>query len=273
MGLYIFRKCGRFTRKRWLILIFVILASQLFPDVAAEHKEFDVKEFSEKITILRNDHQAMDFNFQEGKELEIIYTVQVKDELPIDIWFINEDNYLLLSGGAQFLYFMDGTSQQVSYTKNVVTLTKHNNYKLVMTNYYSNQTVEVNVVGEIRAFEDGSEHSSSDFSSFLMYISIIIFIILIVVIIVLGFTIHRYKRAEGKELDKLLGKKAKKDKSKKNKNKVRGSAKNVKDKKGKKAKPEDVKKPTNAQGTHTDFCGYCGKPVNTPFCKHCGRKI
>ena len=270
MGLYIFRKCGRFTRKRWLILIFVILASQLFPDVAAEHKEFDVKEFSEKITILRNDHQAMDFNFQEGKELEIIYTVQVKDELPIDIWFINEDNYLLLSGGAQFLYFMDGTSQQVSYTKNVVTLTKHDNYKLVMTNYYSNQTVEVNVVGEIRAFEDGSEHSSSDFSSFLMYISIIIFIILVVVIIVLGISIYKYKRAEGKETDKISGKKAKKDKLKKDKGKVRGSAKNVK---GKKAKYEAIKKATNAQGTPADFCGYCGKPVDTPFCKHCGHKM
>ena len=258
------------TRKLWLILILVILAGPLFLGVAAEHKEFDVKEFSEKITILRNDHQAMDFNFQEGKELEIIYTVQVKDELPIDIWFINKDNYLLLSGGAQFLYFMDGTSQQVSYTKNVVTLTKHDNYKLVMTNYYSNQTVEVNVVGEIRAFEDGSEHSSSDFSSFLMYISIIIFIILIVVIIVLGFTIHRYKRAERKETNKSSGNMAKKDKSKKSKNKVRESAKNVK---GKKAKYEAAKKSTDVQGTHTDFCGYCGKPVDTPFCKHCGRKI
>ena len=52
-------------------------------------------------------------------------------------------------------------------------------------------------------------------------------------VVVHSSCIHKYKRAEGKEFDKVLGKKAKKDKSKKDKDKVRGLAKNVKDKKGK----------------------------------------
>ena len=165
-----------------------------------------------------------------------------------------------------FKNFTDGTSQQVSYAKKVVTLTKHDNYKLVLTNYYNNQTVDVSITGEIRTFEDRSKGTTLGFS----YILIIIIIILVVVIIVLGFTIHKYKRAEGKELDKVLGKKAKKDKPKKGKDKDKRSAKKEK---SKKAKSEAARKPTKAQGTPSDFCGYCGKPVDSPFCKHCGRKV
>ena len=136
-----------------LIILITILASLFLirpipfaQKAAAEHREFEVKKFEEKITIPSNNYQAIDINFQEGKKLEVIFTLQVKQDLPIDIWFVNEDNYMLLSGGAQFLYFMDGTAQQISYTKKIVTLSAHENYKLVMTNYYNSGLLVLSIL-------------------------------------------------------------------------------------------------------------------------------
>ena len=106
--------------------------------------------------------------------------------------------------------------------------------------------------------------------SILRYSFIIVIIILVVVIIVLGFLIHKYKRGESKEFDNGSGKMGKKDKSKKGKDKVRVLAKKEK---SKKAKSEAFKKPTEVQDPPADFCGYCGKPVDTSFCKHCGHKV
>jgi hypothetical protein len=97
---------------------------------------------------------------QEGEEFEIVFSLQVKNNLPIDIWFVTEDHYFLLVSGAQFLFFIDGSEQEVIYTKNIVSLAEHDLYKLVMTNT-NNQTVEANVIYEIRTYYTESEETSS----------------------------------------------------------------------------------------------------------------
>ena len=251
------------------------MISHLFLVAAGEEKEFDAEAFQENLTITRNEFSALDFTFEDGNVLEIIYSVQVKNDLPVDIWFVNEDNYLLLSGGAQFLFFIDGAAKQVSYAKKIVTLTKYDDYKLVITNYYSNQTIEVDIVGEVRTFEDNEEEDdeSSGLSEYLTYILIIIIIILIFVVIVLGVRIQKLNRA-GAETKRYGG-------IKDTKVKTKGKGKKAKDTKHKgSAKKEEKKsKYTKGKGKEKDvsdltsFCGHCGAPVDTPFCKKCGREV
>jgi len=270
-----------FYRILCLVLIITSLISLFFPNVTAMHKEFDVKEFNENVTIPRNDFRAIDFKFQDGKELEVIYTIQESQGQPIDLWFVNEDNYLLLTNGAQFLYLVDGTSKQVSYTKKLVVLTEHDNYKLVMTNYYSNQTVEVDIMGEIRTFKDSSEENSLNFSSILFYALIIIIIILTILLIVLGLKLRKSKQTgiianENRSTKKAKAGKTKKDKSK---DKSNDSIKKTRSKKSKQTKNKDFNKLTSKQSKtkikseSTNFCGYCGELVDTPYCKYCGRKV
>ena len=277
----LFNSNSSFYRILCLILIITSFISTFFPNVTAKHKEFDVKELNEKVTIPRNDLRAIDFNFQDGKELEVIYTIQENQGLPIDLWFVNEDNYLLLTNGAQFLYLVDGTGKQVSYTKKVVVLTEHDNYKLVMTNYYSNQTVEVDIMGEIRTFKESSEENSLEFSSNLFYALIIIIMILVVLLIVLSLKLYKSNQTRIITSNKHLKKKGKAGKTKKDKSKDKSndSIKKTRSKKSKQTKNKDFNKLTSKQSKtkiksdSNNFCGYCGEPVNTPYCKYCGRKV
>ena len=137
MLLKLFKNHNYFVRVLLLLIIIIILTSSLFLQASAEQKVFDSEEFIENVTLSAYNYKAIDFNFQEGKSLEVVIKVKVIQELPIDIWFVNKDNYLLLTNGAQFLYFIDGTDQQVSYAKKVITLKEHDNYKLVLTNKYT----------------------------------------------------------------------------------------------------------------------------------------
>lgn len=254
-------------RRLYVIILILLLISPLCLNATAEHKEFDVKMFQENVILDRDEHHAINFSFREGNLIEIIYEVKVKEELPVDIWFINEDNYFLLTGGAQFICFLDGTSQKVPYAKKVVILTKHNNYKLVVTNYHSNQTVEVGIIGEIRSLVERSEENTIEFSPLIFYTLISIPIILIFVLIFLGFRVRKYKTTEWRETNKGSNKKSKRDESKKGKDK--SSRRKDKDKETRSKANKNVKKNKSEQ---SDFCGYCGRPIDTPFCKHCGRK-
>ena len=109
----------------------------------------------------------------------------------------------------------------------IVTLTEHDTYQLVMTNYYANQTVNVDVSGELRTYieekgengleppdngdgdgdedEDEDENDDDDetsplFSPLVFYGLIIIVIILVILLIVLGFKISRIKREKQREM-------------------------------------------------------------------------
>jgi hypothetical protein len=133
---------GRFYRIICLVLTAILFLGLIPMNVAAEHREYNTKEFNEKLTIPRNELGDIDIIFNEGDKLEVVYIIQEKQDLPVDVWFVDDDNYQLLTGGGQFYFFIDGTGKQVSYTKKIVSLSEHDDYKLVITNYYSNQSIE-----------------------------------------------------------------------------------------------------------------------------------
>jgi hypothetical protein len=268
-----------------LVILFTLFVNYISIDfisfnqnAIAEQKNYDVQEFQEKIIIPFNNFKNIEINFQKGNELEVIFTLQVKDGLPIDIWFVNQDNYVLLTNGAQFLYFIDGTGSQISYANRIVTLTDHDVYELVMTNYYSNQTVEIDVTGEMRTYSSKSSESTQKESfifqdtQFLLYSLVFIITILGILLVVLGFKIKRFNNNEVKKIDKKLSKKNKSDKLKKNKAKDKEMIFN-KRKKNKNTKIKVSKEIRKTNKVPTGFCGYCGESVNTPFCKNCGKKI
>jgi hypothetical protein len=279
----ILNKSNHYKRILCLVLLITFFINYLpgefmhfTENVSAEQKVFEVQEFQEKIYIPYNGYKAIDINFLNGNELEVIFNLQVKGAFPIDIWFVNEDNYLLLTNGAQFLYFIDGTGQQISYANKIVIINEHDIYKLVMTNYNNNQTVEVDIIGELRTIRIDSKESSSNGISDLNDSEIIIIIsslvititILVSLIIVLGFKIKRNKLYETQKLDKKSPKKSKPNKSKKDK--VKDKGKDLDKKKNNKNLLS--KKNKIIKGTTASFCGYCGESVDTPFCKYCGKK-
>ncbi len=253
------RKVSRCSVILSIVFLIILLISTVFSEVAAEQREYETEEFQEKVTIPANTLKALDIDFQEGKELEVVFEINVKDSLPIDIWFVTEDNYLLLSGGAQFLFLLDGSAKQISNTRKIVTLTEkdHDIYKLVMTNYYANQTVDVDINVELRSYCEESKETTSDYSSILLYSLIFIIIILVILLIILYFKTCRVNETKTKAHKKATNKKSKPSKPKKSKVKA------VEKSSPKKAKPKSKT---------TGFCGYCGETVDTPHCKNCGRK-
>ena len=72
------------------------------------------REFQENITIPTNELQVLNLVFTEGDELELIFTIQVEQELPIDVWFVDSVNYVRLVDGNEFVYFIDGSDQEVT---------------------------------------------------------------------------------------------------------------------------------------------------------------
>ena len=180
---------------------------------------------------------------------------------------------MLFKNGAQFLYFIDGSEQKTSLVKKIVTLTKHDNYKLVLTNYYNNQTVEITIKGETRTFDNNIKESSSNFNQILLYSLIVVSIIFIIITIILSFRLHISHRANIIEFNKNSPKKytTNKSKKKRNKNKNKHSKKKGKNKKSKYTK--NTKKETKTSLNSSNYCGYCGEAVSTPYCKYCGRKV
>jgi hypothetical protein len=245
--------------------------------VAAKYREFEVKKFEERFTIQVNEYKAIDINFQKGQELEVIYSVQVQQNLPIDVWFVNEDHFLLLRKGTEFLYYIDATSQQSSYAKKIVNLTKHDNYKLVMTNYYNNQSVDVDIVGEIRIYNTTSNEDVSNYSliSIFIYSLIIVIIILATIIVAFYFKIQIPKKTKTKLSNKDSTKKGKASKFRKSKakNKNKRHRKNINNSRSRDTKTKISSENPKAGLLPSKYCGYCGEPVDTPYCKICGNKV
>ncbi len=129
---------------------------------------------------------------------------------------------------------------------------------IVLTNYYANQTVEVDINGELRFYREESKETTSDHSTILLYSLIIIIIILVILLIILYFKTCRANETKTKAHKKTVNKKSKPSKPKKSKVKA------VEKSSPKKAKPKSKT---------TGFCGYCGEAVDTPFCQHCGREV
>jgi len=283
-----------------LIICFILLitfltshllsgSSPLLQEVTAEHKEFEVDIFEENLTIQSNAYKAIDLNIQEGDKIEVVFTMQVKEALPVDVWFVNEYHYLLLVNGAQFLFFIDGSDQEVTYTRKIVTLTEHDVYKLVIANY-NNKTVTTNTIYEIRTYYAETGETSSEDLPFFFYLLLLAIVILAILLIALLFKTRNYKQTISNISGKAHGKKGKKHKPKKVKPKVSEKATI---KKAETLRPKYVVPKTTADELHEKtetvvseqaepkisekvtqrFCGHCGKPVSTPFCPHCGRKV
>jgi hypothetical protein len=272
----------------FLFIIFYIGSPFFSFEGTAEYKEFEIREFQDSKTIPPNKMVVLDIDFQKGNEIEVVFSVKERNNLPVDIWFVNEDNYLLLSGGAQFLFYIDGSQQQVSYTRKIVTLTEYDLYKLVITNYYNNQSVDVDLTYEIRTPSIESTETSSlsskdskdtfSFDSVMFrYILLTVIIILAVLVIVLGFKARSNKNFQVKVFNKTQkihsskpnknkGKSPKKEISEKEKT---NKKKKIQEKSSKREEPEMVKDISKLNS----FCGHCGELVNTPFCRNCGYKV
>lgn len=244
----------------------------------AEQREYDSDTFEEKLIIPASSLQTVDLKFKKGEELEFIYALRVKQDLPIDIWFVNDENYNLFVGGGEFKFYIDGSQQQVIFTKNIVSVTEYDDYRLILANY-NNQTIEVSVAYEIRIYKGDLSESSSEnsFMSNLEYPLIITVIILAVIVTLLFFKTHKSKRdLELKNSEKISARKSKRREVKKEK------AKSIP--KPKKSPPKREASPSKNRKSRqkskskttldsTTFCGYCGKTVDTPYCKNCGHEI
>ena len=115
---------------------------------------------------------------------------------------INGANYYKFVAGGEFLFFIDGSQENVIITTNIVRVNEYNQYKLIMGNY-NNQTVEVNIMYEVRIYGTISEENSSEISilSNLDYILIIIIIILTPIVIFFFITIRKQKQNISKTKD------------------------------------------------------------------------
>jgi hypothetical protein len=240
-------------------------------EISAENRNFEVEKFNVNISISASTIKTIDLNLVEGDNFEVVYTLQVKENLPIDVWLVNEDNYLLLISDVNFLYFIDGSDQEVTYTKKIVTFKEEGLYKLVMANLYNNQTITVNAVYEIRTFNSGSEITTSEDLSFLIYPLIIVVVVLAILSAILFIKNRKLKHIAPKTSSKPdPKKKTKKRKPKKVKPKITENPIS----KAKSKEPElKEKEPKETEKTPSVFCGNCGKPVTTLFCKNCGKKV
>jgi hypothetical protein len=264
-------------------------SSPYLPGAIADHREFEVDKFEENLTIQPNAFQTIDFNLQEGEKIEVVFTLQVKEALPVDVWFLNEDHYLLLVNGAQFLFFIDGSEQEVTYTRKIVTLTEHDNYKLVIANY-NNQTVEANIIYEIRTYYAETGETSSEDLPIFLYPLLLAVVILVVLVIVLLFKTRNYKQTISNISEKASIKKGEKRKPKKAKPKIpkKATLKKADARRPKYVVPKataeepsekaetvvlEQEEPKVSEKVTPKFCGHCGKPVTTQFCTHCGRKV
>lgn len=116
------------------------------------------REFEENITVHPNQIVPLELPFTQGDELELIYDMKVKEDLPVDIWFVDYANYVRLVDGHDFLFFIDGSGQELNKAQKVVTITLKGTYELVFANY-NNVTVEVNLKYDINIYPEDEETS------------------------------------------------------------------------------------------------------------------
>jgi hypothetical protein len=270
------------------------------------------REFEQNITILANDMQALELVFGQGDELELIFSMGVQQDLPIDVWFVNYANYIRLVDGNEFLFFIDGSQQEIKTAQKVVTVTHHDSYALVFANY-NNVTVDVYLTYDINIYPE-EEPTTDDKGEEIPlwkepYVMLPLGLIIgILVGLFASRMLGRSKRGAPKAAAKAPSKKAKAKKPKKAKPKAaeKTPAKKEKIKRIKKKEPVITKKVTAEEIEEvesgeveeeepevvekapekeavepkavekvpsTRFCGHCGKPVDTQFCPFCGKEV
>lgn len=279
--------------------LFLMRSTPLIGEASARTREFE-----DNITIPANDLRALDLVFSEGDELELIFSIQVKQDLPIDIWFVDYANYVRFVDGNEFFYYIDGSGQELKVATKIVSVTQHGTYELVFANK-NNETVEVYLTYDLIVYPIESEPPSEQLEEETPLWQSAIFLapVMLVVGILIGLIvsdISRSKKADGEAASKKSLKKAKKRKKtkskKKHKKEGQDSSKKGRKRKSKKKKPEEIEwveeeeidefeedeeadvedeeePEVTERAFSPSFCGHCGKPVDTPFCMFCGKAV
>jgi hypothetical protein len=276
----------RNLEKRLLLVTFIFI-SVLFiepiitgPALLIENACAPDREFQQDISIPSNELQFLELVFGKGDELELIFTVEVEQELPIDVWFVDSVNYVRLRDGNEFLYLIDGSEQEITKASKVVSVTQHGTYVLVLANY-NNDTVDVNLAYDLNTYpEEVEEDSTPLWQEYYVMLPLGIAIGLIA-----GLLISRLSKRSGmKETKKKPKTPKKKKKSKPKKVEKEGDIEEEineegdeepeeppkKEKKKRRVKKEDAK--PEEKEPLPKFCGHCGKPVTTRFCPFCGKE-
>jgi hypothetical protein len=272
-----------------VLFLLILLADSLLmktnpiiPNASAPPREFE-----KDITIPSNEFYILELGFSEGDELELIFTLEVEQSLSIDVWFVNYANYVRLVDGNEFLYFIDGSGQEITQAQKVVSVTQHGPYVLVLANY-NNVTVDVHLTYDINVYPE--EETVPLWKE--PYVMLPLGLIIGIVVGVLAFRIsHRSGKGTPKTAAKAPSKKA--DIKKSQKAKPKAAEKTIAKKKAEKVKKKEpvlakktaaeeieevesgeVEEKTKAaeKAPSTRFCGHCGKPVETRFCPFCGKE-
>ncbi len=255
------------------------------------------REFHQNITVAANDFQVLELQFQQGDELELIFSVEVKQQgMVIDVWFVNYANYVRLVDGNEFLFFIDGSAQEISKATKIVSVTQHDAYALVFANY-NNVSVEVYLTYDINVYPQGEDTTSDgtdkgeDIPLWKEYY--VMLPLGLVIGLIVGLLISRLggksKKKAPKVAAKTPSKNVKKRKPKKKLTPAAGSAKKKTVEKPEKKEPvvekkEEVEEPkeetevkekavtedVSEKASSTKFCGSCGNAVTTKFCQNCG---
>jgi len=109
-------------------LIYQNAAADTVTNTKIEPREYKATANQEMLIIEPNDLKTIDMYFQNGQALEFIYKLYVQEEFPIDVWFVNDENYTKFINGNEYKYFIDGSEKQVIFTTKVVSLTEYDSY-------------------------------------------------------------------------------------------------------------------------------------------------
>jgi hypothetical protein len=141
-----------------MMFLLILSADSLFLDSSTlfQNASALTREFEENITVESNGSRVLDLSFSAGEELELIFYLEVEQGLPIDVWFVNYANYVRLVDGREFLFFIDGSQQEVTKATKIVTVTQHDAYALVFANY-NDDTVDVYLTYDINVYPTAIE--------------------------------------------------------------------------------------------------------------------
>ncbi len=249
------------------------------PNIFYQDASAPTREFEENITILPydptnpgNNRAFFELGFSQEDELEFIFTLKVKENLPIDFWFVNYANLVRLVDERPFLFFIDGSDQNVTQASKVISLTVYDVYTLVFVNN-NNVSVEVNINYDVNVYppEEEKEEETSTPLWKEYYVMLPLGLIIGIIAGLLISRVFKKSKQEGPEKDSKSPKKKEKGKPRKaDKGEKEPEEPPKREKRKRRVKKEEpIQVPEKVL---PKFCGHCGKPVTTPFCPHCGKE-
>lgn len=270
---------GKKTKTLIELLVLVFLLSLIIDAHVTESDLFyqeavaPPREFHENVTIPASDFSVLNLQFQQGNELELIFSLEVKQQgKVIDVWFVNYANYVRLVDGNEFLFFVDGSAKEISKATKIVSVTQYDAYALVLANY-NNVSVDVYLTYDINVYplaDDTTPDGSDKGEEIPLWKEYYVMLPLGLVIgIIVGLLASRLLPKSGKGSPKPVKSPPKTAVSKAPKKKVKVKKKVPKETK---VTPIEKTKVTEKAPSPT-ICGSCGSAVDTKFCPNCGREV